>query len=57
MERAAKLLRDIAQHNEISDVEAVEDTIVYSGTTHDEFVGKLPVYLWKQLMLLTGRNR
>ncbi len=38
VERAAKLLRDIAQHNEIIDVETTEDTLVYSGTTHTEFV-------------------
>ncbi|KAI0809259.1 hypothetical protein BC629DRAFT_1483773 [Irpex lacteus] len=37
VERAAKLLRDIAQHNEIIDVETTEDTLVYSGTTHTEF--------------------
>lgn len=38
VERAAKLVRDIALGNKVVDVETVEDSIVYSGTSHDEFV-------------------
>ncbi|KAI0700424.1 hypothetical protein BC835DRAFT_1449548 [Cytidiella melzeri] len=38
VERAAKLLKGIAKNNEVVDVQASEDTIVYSGTTHQEFV-------------------
>ncbi|KAI0344077.1 hypothetical protein BDW22DRAFT_1427726 [Trametopsis cervina] len=41
VERAAKLLRSIAEGNNIVEVEAVEDTIVYSGTSHQEFAETL----------------
>lgn len=40
VERAAGLLRTIAQGKEITDVEAVEDPIVYSGITHTDFVSR-----------------
>ena len=38
VERAAKLVRDIALGNRIVDAETIEDSIVYSGTSHHEFV-------------------
>ncbi|KZT67651.1 hypothetical protein DAEQUDRAFT_728891 [Daedalea quercina L-15889] len=37
VERAAKLVRDVALGNKIVDVETTEDNIVYSGTSHLEF--------------------
>ncbi|KAI0733938.1 AtMMH-1 [Fomitopsis betulina] len=37
VERAAKLVREIALGNRIADVETTEDSIVYSGTSHNEF--------------------
>ncbi|KAJ2933571.1 hypothetical protein H1R20_g3519, partial [Candolleomyces eurysporus] len=37
VERAAKLLRDIAKGKKITRVETFEDSIVFSGTTHQEF--------------------
>ncbi|KAI0651445.1 AtMMH-1 [Trametes meyenii] len=41
VERAAKLLRDVAVGKTISDVEAVEDGIVFSGVTYEEFITEL----------------
>ncbi|KAG8965670.1 hypothetical protein FRC03_000305 [Tulasnella sp. 419] len=41
VERAAKLIRDVAQGRTIEQVETKEDTIVYSGTTHEEFATEL----------------
>ncbi|KAL7285833.1 hypothetical protein ACG7TL_000942 [Trametes sanguinea] len=41
VERAAKLLREVATGKAIIDVEAVEDTIVFSGISHTEFVAEL----------------
>ncbi|OSD05801.1 AtMMH-1 [Trametes coccinea BRFM310] len=41
VERAAKLLREVATGKTIMDVEAVEDTIVFSGISHTEFVAEL----------------
>ena len=38
VERAAALLRSIAKGRQIARAEAVEDTIVFSGTTHADFV-------------------
>jgi hypothetical protein len=39
VERAASLLRKITEtHPHIRHVETAEDTIVYTGTTHEEFV-------------------
>ncbi|EPS99592.1 hypothetical protein FOMPIDRAFT_1030790 [Fomitopsis schrenkii] len=37
VERAAKLVRETALGNRIANVETTEDSIVYSGTSHDEF--------------------
>ena len=37
VERAAALLRSVAEGHKIVNVESVEDTIVFSGTTHTEF--------------------
>lgn len=41
VERAAKLLRDIASGKTITQVDTVEDTIVFAGITHEEFVRTL----------------
>ncbi|KAJ8488712.1 hypothetical protein ONZ51_g3404 [Trametes cubensis] len=41
VERAAKLLREVAVDKKIIDVEAVEDTIVFSGVSHEEFSKEL----------------
>ena len=38
VERATKLVRDLALGNKIIDVKTVDDSIVYSGTSHIEFV-------------------
>lgn len=38
VERGAKLLRDVAKGKRITQVESFEDTIVFAGTTHEEFV-------------------
>ena len=38
VERAAKLVREIALGNKIADIETAEDNIVYSGESHTEFV-------------------
>lgn len=40
VERAAALLRTLSKGKKITKVEAVEDAIVFSGTTHTEFVNK-----------------
>jgi hypothetical protein len=39
VERAARLLRKFAKNNLITQVDTTEDVIVYSGTTHHQFVG------------------
>ncbi|KAI0367522.1 AtMMH-1 [Pilatotrama ljubarskyi] len=41
VERAAKLLRSVAMNKKIIEVEAKEDTIVFSGTSHEEFAAEL----------------
>ncbi|KAI0325613.1 AtMMH-1 [Cubamyces sp. BRFM 1775] len=41
VERAAKLLREVAVGKKIVDVEAVEDTIIFSGISHEEFSAEL----------------
>ncbi|KAH9850675.1 hypothetical protein C2E23DRAFT_734804, partial [Lenzites betulinus] len=41
VERAAKLLREVAVGKKIVDVEAVEDTIVFAGVTREEFAAEL----------------
>ncbi|OCH92660.1 hypothetical protein OBBRIDRAFT_811507 [Obba rivulosa] len=41
VERAARLVREVALHKKIVQIETTEDSIVYSGTTHTEFVGKV----------------
>ena len=38
VERAAKLLRDISKGKKVVDVDTTEDTIVFAGVTHEEFV-------------------
>jgi formamidopyrimidine-DNA glycosylase len=38
VERAAKLIRDTAKGRVIQRVETKEDTIVFSGVSHDDFV-------------------
>lgn len=38
VERATKLLRGVAVSKTIVDIEAAEDTIVFSGNSHTEFV-------------------
>lgn len=38
VERAASLTREIAQDRVIERVETTEDSLVYSGITHEEFV-------------------
>lgn len=43
VERAAKLLRDVASGKKITEVETSEDTIVYTGgITHTQFVSEEP---------------
>lgn len=37
VERAAKLLRDVAKGKRVESVQTFEDTIVFSGTTHEAF--------------------
>ncbi|KAI0771001.1 AtMMH-1 [Trametes elegans] len=41
VERAAKLLREVAVGKKIADLEAVEDTIVFAGVSHTEFANEL----------------
>ncbi|KAI0757407.1 Formamidopyrimidine-DNA glycosylase N-terminal domain-containing protein [Daedaleopsis nitida] len=41
VERAAKLLRDIAPGKTITQVDTTEDTIVFAGITHEEFSQEL----------------
>ncbi|KAI0040806.1 AtMMH-1 [Auriscalpium vulgare] len=41
VERAAKLLRSLALNKRIQKVETTEDTIVFSGTTHDDFAAEI----------------
>ncbi|KAI0638976.1 AtMMH-1 [Trametes polyzona] len=41
VERAVKLLREVAVSKTIVDVETVEDTIVFSGVSHQEFAAEL----------------
>ncbi|KAI9059603.1 AtMMH-1 [Trametes sanguinea] len=41
VERAAKLLREVAVGKKVVDVEAVEDTIVFSGVSHNDFAAEL----------------
>ncbi|KAI0063211.1 AtMMH-1 [Artomyces pyxidatus] len=41
VERAAALLRSIALNKRIEKVQTTEDTIVFSGTTHDEFADEI----------------
>ena len=43
VERAARLLRDIAKGKKIVNVDSNEDTIVFSGITHAEFVRSFTV--------------
>ena len=43
VERAAKFLRDISLGKKIVKVDAVEDAIVFSGTTHEQFVSAEPL--------------
>lgn len=38
MERAANTITEVAAGKKIDQVETTEDTIVYAGTTHEEFV-------------------
>ena len=38
VERAAKVLRDVAKGKRIESVQTFEDPIVFSGTTHGGFV-------------------
>ena len=38
VERAAKLLRDISKGKKVVEVDTTEDTIVFAGVTHEEFV-------------------
>ncbi len=38
VERAVRLLNEVGAGKKIIKVETTEDTIVYSGTTHSEFV-------------------
>ena len=38
VERATKLLRDISKGKKVVDVDTTEDTIIFAGVTHEEFV-------------------
>lgn len=38
MERAANTITDVGAGKKIEKVETTEDTIMYAGTTHEEFV-------------------
>ncbi|KAI1797500.1 Formamidopyrimidine-DNA glycosylase N-terminal domain-containing protein [Ganoderma leucocontextum] len=41
VERAAKLLRELARGKRVVNVDTTEDTIVFAGVTHEEFAGEL----------------
>lgn len=43
VERAARLLRDLAQGKTVTAVDAIEDTIVFAGITYEEFVGLVAI--------------
>jgi formamidopyrimidine-DNA glycosylase len=42
VEKAVGLINTVAAGKRIEKVEAIEDNIVFSGTTHDDFVRETP---------------
>jgi hypothetical protein len=64
VERAAKLLRTVATGKSITRVQTVEDLLVYSGTSHDEFVSNrvwvrcsfLIIYMGSKASTIKGRT-
>lgn len=56
VERAARLFHERGNGKIISKIETTEDTIVYQGTTHSEFVSSSRCQLAKPFSLLYGTH-
>jgi hypothetical protein len=56
VERAASLIRSVASGKDIVAVDTQEDTIVFTGTTHEEFVSPVNISVTLSEKFLRGQR-